>query len=38
LSFYLYNTIDDVERAVDVLVAIVFAKRGVSDLRQHMAA
>ena len=38
LSFYLYNTIDDVERAVDALAAIVLAKRGASDLRQHMAA
>ena len=38
LSFYLYNTIDDVERAVDALAAIVLAKRGASDLRPHMAA
>ena len=28
LSFYLYNTVDEVERAVDALAAIVSARRG----------
>ena len=33
LSFYLYNTVDEVERAVDALAAIVSARRGASDAR-----
>jgi hypothetical protein len=33
LSFYLYNTVDEVERAVDALAAIVSARRGASDSR-----
>ena len=33
LSFYLYNTVDEVERAVDALAAIVSARRRASDSR-----
>jgi selenocysteine lyase/cysteine desulfurase len=33
LSFYLYNTVDEVERAVDALAAIVSARRGASESR-----
>jgi cysteine desulfurase/selenocysteine lyase len=36
LSFYLYNTLDDVERAVDALAAIVSARRGASDRGHHV--
>jgi len=38
LSFYLYNTVDEVERAVDALAAIVSARRGASDSRAAHAA